>query len=168
MSDHQCPVSTTPMTPGTYLRKRRVTAGFSIDHVAAGLDVLGRQYLQCCGDAAPWHPSILRRLTLRRRLRAAEENRLLFTLREVERLGLLIRLDPNVYEQLVDLHLAGPDSGLPEPHVCRSCACSFLDPCVDEHGTCGWARLDSGMCTACAALLSGLGPNEVADLEAVA
>lgn len=36
------------------------------------------------------------------------------------------------------------------PRLCRICACSWEDPCVDIHGPCGWAAHD--LCTACARL----------------
>lgn len=56
--------------------------------------------------------------------------------------------DPAVLDTLV---LAEAGDLATAPQVCRRCACSELDPCVDEvsHDTCAWAEPD--LCTACAA-----------------
>jgi len=148
MSDHHCPNSTTPITPGAYLRKRRAAAGVTLPQIATCLAALHH------GPSGPGGPpraaSFLQRLSMRRRLAAAEHDRQHFTLCEVELLALLVPLDPRVYEQLVDLDLAGPDSGMPVPRLCRSCGCSFLDSCVDDFGiTCTWARFDPNRCTSC-------------------
>lgn len=128
-----------PMSPGTYLTKRRTMAGLSPK--AAAVALLELQIL-----AEPVSGSRIGKLELR--LAGAEADQDHFTRGEVEILRNVFRLDANVYEQLVDLHLSGPGSALPEPQLCRSCACSFFDPCFGDDGPCAWHTHD--LCTVCA------------------
>ena len=131
---------TQPLSPGAYLTLRREAAGLGLMQAASSL------------AACPWaigRPGMLAVRQARRRLQSAEDNVQHLTLPRAEALASVIPLDPRVYEQLVDLHLAGPGSGLPVPQVCQLCACSWFDPCHDAHGqVCAWASPD--LCTSCA------------------
>ena len=127
-----------PMSPGTYLQKRRKAAGLSIAavaiHVAPNsrdldrtIDALGRL------EADELHPGDAFLVQL---LRTA------------------FAFDSYVYQQLVDLRLTDPGSMLPRPQVCDRCACSWHDPCQHADGeACHWAA--DNLCSACAG-----GPDE--------
>lgn len=128
------------MSPGKYLQLRRAHTGLGLIQAAATMAAL------------PWtvrNPGPTAKNRAHARLLAAEEDREHFTLPEVESLGTVIPLDPQVYVQLVDLHLAGPTACLPRPQVCRECACSWMDPCLSDHAEpCAWA--EANLCTTCA------------------
>lgn len=128
------------MKPGLYLKKRREAAGLSLDQVARSLGAL------------PWaiRPvggSELTRLILR--LHAVEKTRIVMTLPQLQLMRNVFALDAGVYLALVDSHFAGSGSGLPEPHVCRECGCSWLVACQTSHGPCAWSDHNGDLCTAC-------------------
>ncbi|WP_338445928.1 hypothetical protein V5F89_12335 [Pelagerythrobacter marensis] len=127
------------MSPGTYIRKRRTMAGVSVAQASgalAALEILA-------------HRTVRGRIgQLQQRLAAAEADRDHFTLCEAQILRNVFPFDPNVYEQLVDFHLAGPGAALPEPQICRNCACSYFDACMGTDGPCAWHSDD--LCTVCA------------------
>lgn len=130
------------MNPGTYLQKRREAAGLSLDQVARSLSALP------WAIRAPREDEIAR---LVEKLRAVEAGAEHFTALQVALVRNAFTFDPGIYAQLVDLAAAGRGSGLPEPQVCRSCACSWHDPCSTDAGPCAWSARDSGLCTRCAA-----------------
>jgi hypothetical protein len=125
------------MRPGLYLRKRREAAALGVIQAAANMAAL------------PW---ALRQTgrgeTIRcaNRLNAAEAGELPLSRPEAELLRNVFRFDVDVYFELLAIHLAGPESGLVAPQVCRVCACSWCDPCP---AGCAWAEND--LCTACSA-----------------
>ena len=127
-----------PFTPGAYLKRRRSLAGIALAPVARELAALPLRGAPAAAELA----------ILEQRLARAEADAEPLTLCAVELVANSFALDARVYEQLVDLHLAGPASGLPVPQLCRSCACSFFDPCHTTHGPCSWAEPD--LCSACA------------------
>jgi len=56
------------------------------------------------------------------------------------------RFDMAVLERLVAISLGAT---LPVPRLCRVCACSELDPCIEDGGFgCRWAAQD--LCSSCA------------------
>lgn len=135
------------MTPGTYLRKRREARGLTLAEAAGRL-------------AARWNrpvsPAELARLEAR--FAAAEADRAHLDHGAAIELSDAVPLDPRVYVELVDLH-ADARCGLPEPQVCRECACSWHDPCLEPTADglhrlpCAWAdplaAPDEALCTAC-------------------
>lgn len=126
-----------PMSPGTYLRKRREAAGLELEDLALMLDsdpaVSARSRAELLAsierDAAPVTEDLMR---------------------AVLRLGDAFRLDPLVWVRLIDL-AAGDEATL--PRLCQSCACSEFDPCIAErdghHVACHWVA--DGLCSACEA-----------------
>lgn len=146
-----------PMSPGTYLRKRREAAGLGIRQAAANLATLGLSFAR--GRATRADHQTEARVALR--LTMAEDDELPFPTDEAEFLGNAFAFDPQVYSQLVALHYAGPASprralndaialvDLPVPQLCRRCACSWNDACVDDHGPCSWSPHDPDLCTSC-------------------
>ena len=140
------------MTPGTYLRMRREAAG--LDHqtvawrltllpearpsiTASDVDLLGRQLAECEAD---------------------RDN---LTALQAVFVGKVVPLDYSVYEVLLWRHHDPYQRGLlPEPQVCRVCACSWHRPCESVCGPCAWVEGDPTLCTACAAkeALAGRAP----------
>jgi len=128
-----------PLSPGTYLRKRREAA--RLGQLQAGASMA----------AMPW--SVGRRSAQERarcaaRLAAAERDDMPFSRPEADQLRNIFAFDVEIYFQLLELHFAGPGSGLPQPQVCRSCACSWHDACETASGPCAWTE-DPELCSAC-------------------
>ena len=117
------------MTPGTYLRKRRLAAAVSIEEAAA--------LLVADGIAVPadWA-----------RLEAIETDQAEPTFREVYNLRLAFDFDIDVLHQTL----------VQQPHqVCRECGCSWHDPCENLTGqACSWVEDngpgEEGLCSCCA------------------
>ena len=143
------------MTPGDYLQKRRAPAGLS------RLDV-ARALAATFPSVTPEIPTNLSKVE--GRLAEGEDNKAHFGWLHLAVLQSFFRFDAAVYLKLVDRFSAGPGTGLPEPMVCRACACSWMDACEipaaasDQihHGlanapatTCAWSHRDPGLCTAC-------------------
>lgn len=133
------------MSPGTYLEKRRVMAGYSL----AGL---ARELLTLTGFGAARTTSDFHRLQLT--LLAAEDGSLHHSAERIDLIRNFVPLDPAVYFRLIDLDRDMP--GLAVQGVCRVCACTFHDPCsvpVDPAAglgpsTCCW--VEPNLCSACA------------------
>lgn len=153
------------MRPGIYLQKRRIAAGLSRADVAEQLARL------------PW---AVRRATPEEidrreaRLAAVEDGRDLFVREKAELLRAVYPFDVGIYLRLVEID-AAPGCGHPTPQLCRDCACSYQDPCVDECGPCGWAEhpgpAQAGLCTRCLRIQSveaELVPAPLRHLRAVA
>ncbi len=121
------------MSPGSYLRLRREAAGLSIDDVAAALateprwnELDRKAWLELIeADAAPVGDDVQKSL-----------------------FG-VFRFDAAILSHLVVMHAGG---ALSVPHLCRVCACSWLDPCDEAYaGSCSWSATDPDLCTACEA-----------------
>lgn len=159
-----CPaqqIAPDPMSPGTYLRKRREAARLGIRQAAATLAVLGASLGR--GRATRADDRMVSRLSLR--LVQAEDDELPFPTDQVGFLANVFPIDAQVYSRLVALHYAGPRTStssprrilndaaalvdLPVPRTCRRCACSANDACVDDRGACAWSARDPGLCTCC-------------------
>lgn len=127
-------------TPGLYLRLRRETQGMSIDDVAA---IFGTE---------PPVP-LARRAAL---LRAIEMDMspvgddVIRALLHAADLG-SFRFDPRILIRLVDLYSGSPVRA-ELPRLCRKCACSEFDVCL-QYGKSGhWHRcswLTADLCSAC-------------------
>lgn len=134
------------MTPGTYLKKRREAAGLDLRQLAAGLAML------------PWAIRPASRADIDRlvgHLENAEADRDNLTIDQAALARNLFAFDLDVYQQLLWRHYdpvaRGSPWSLPEPRVCRECACSWHDPCHTRHnGPCAFTERDPGLCTACA------------------
>lgn len=117
------------MSPGTYLRLRREAAGVTLEAAAIALahGLKNRNTLLALED-------------IEADLRGASPT-------EIARLGLAFRFDGATFDQLTDIHFFRAD--LPHPRICRVCACSELDPCIDfdRQLACHWVDLD--LCSAC-------------------
>ena len=129
------------MTPGAYLQKRRVLAGYSIrslERELAMIDGFGRASTYRDG------------LRVQLRLLSAESSEIYLDPRELEFLAPIIRLDPAIYRDLVDV--AEGRSPAPAHRLCSNCGCSELLPCREPGSgvpgrACGWANEDT--CTCC-------------------
>lgn len=119
------------MTPGTYLKKRRVAAGLTIIDVAAMVNTtpsIGSI------DKVSWIDRIERDI-------AALSPDVIATLSDV------FRFSRTVLQQLITIRSYGPSAVDPAPQICLMCGCSQNDACFDGHATCAWSTPDS--CTAC-------------------
>lgn len=133
-----------PMSPGTYLEKRRLAARLTIDDLAVRLAALP--------SLSGYDPA-----KLRSNLARAELSEGFFEGQPASMLARVLPFDPEIYAQLVDLHSAGlGDSGtswgLPVPTVCRRCACSWANACSDASGPCSWSDSEADLCTRCETL----------------
>ncbi|MDB5724973.1 MAG: hypothetical protein JWQ16_1727 [Novosphingobium sp.] len=112
------------MTPGTYLQKRRMAAGLTVDELARQL---GRNPVQ----AANWAT----------RIRMFEDDVDVVAQVTLVVLRGIFAFKPEIYLAMVHETRHGA--------VCRMCACSMFDPCQESSGQpCAWAEDD--LCTACA------------------
>lgn len=120
------------MTPGTYLKLRRVAAGLTIMDVAAMVSTNPR-YGEI--DKVAWIDRIERDI-------AALSPDVIATLSDA------FRFSRQVLLKLITLRSYGPDAG-EEPRICHLCGCTDLDACRDEQAqrNCAWSGADS--CTAC-------------------
>ncbi|MFC0683064.1 RodZ family helix-turn-helix domain-containing protein [Novosphingobium clariflavum] len=126
-----------PMSPGTYLRKRREAAGLDMVEVAAALIVIGDRVRTITSADL---------LKLEERLFAAEADEPCLRVEQARLLRQVMVFDLEVYELLLLHHHFDPASGLPEPQICRSCGCTWHDACP---GSCGWVAGDPTLCTGC-------------------
>lgn len=133
-----------PMTPGTYLRKRREAAGLELEDLALMLDsdpaVSARSRAELLAaverDAAPVTEDLMR---------------------AVLRLGDTFRIDPVVWIRLIDL-AEGQDIAWPK--LCLACGCSEFDPCITardgQQVACHWTV--GGLCSSCDATEASMRP----------
>lgn len=119
------------MTPGTYLRLRRLAAGVRIEAAALAL-------ANGAGDKE--EPAQLL-------LELIELDAVCATADQLARLRLAFRFDGKTYDRLADLKFFG--AKLPYPRVCRACGCTEFDACLDHHrhAACHWVAAD--LCSAC-------------------
>lgn len=139
-----------PISPGTYLRRRREAAGKSHGEVALALAAL------------PWavRPPEQRDVDLLiGGIEEAEADRDNLTVPQALLLRNVYAFDVDVYEELLLIHHAGPGSCLAVPQLCRVCACSWMDACVvspahvEPVEVCEWVEFD--LCSACAPVGAG-------------
>ena len=118
------------LTPGAYLKHRRTAAGLSIADVAAAVATEPRiaQHLR-----AEW-------------LEQIEADVMPATFNTIVALGRAYRFDLEVLHVLASIAMG---AALQPPCLCRICACSEYDACVDGFmGGCSWVAVD--LCSACA------------------
>lgn len=144
---------TSPMTPGTYLRKRREAAGWTLKEVVCAL--------VCLPDALrPVGGMQMRRLA--ERLIDAENDEDNLTVAQASLLRRLYPFDLGIYECL---ELCFHGCAVPVSRICSDCGCSWHDACLTDHGPCAWSETHPELCTACerkAALAAELQPEEPA------
>ncbi|MCP3729285.1 XRE family transcriptional regulator [Sphingomonas sp. MG17] len=126
-------------SPGTYLRKRREAQCLSIDDVAA---IFGTVPSVPLATRAAMLESIEADLT-------PIDDSVITALRKATELG-SFRFDPNVLIRLIDMRAGSPLLSN-APRLCRTCACSENDACVEgwPAATCGWRDDEVDLCTAC-------------------
>lgn len=140
------------MPPGQYLERRRLMAGYSLSSLA-------RKLLLLTGLGASRAESDFRRLRLT--LISAEQGSIHHSRDRIELIRAFIPLDVSLYLHLVDCEKSGDPyrvSGL-----CRSCACSFHDPCVLHVGPTAMLGASTcltgeDLCSACEGLAQRLTP----------
>jgi hypothetical protein len=140
MNDLSLPQGIT--TPGLYMQKRREAAGLELDDLATILAGAG-------SGAADFRAQIV-----------ALEAHDLDAFSALTHLTLLDRLDgPIRYDRAVYFALVAAEDNpaRPLPPICRGCACSWQDPCLEQTGEdlgpCGWANAgttEPPLCTRCA------------------
>lgn len=119
------------ITPGAYLKRCRQRAGLSIADVAARVATEPQTPEHQRGE---W-------------LELIEADVTPASFRTVVALRLAYRFDLTV---LAQLEAIAQGADLPMPILCRICACSDGDACMDALGwACFWAETD--LCSACAA-----------------
>lgn len=122
------------MTPGTYLRLRREAAGLSIEDLAIRIDTTPKVPARSRGELI----DLIESDTAAINAEFVDALSVMRTVGEIE-------FDRHVLIQLVAIH-AGAAIAVPE--ICRSCGCSWNDPCG---AGCSWATADHDWCSACAA-----------------
>lgn len=130
------------MSPGTYLRKRRVAGGLTVEAVARSIARIGGARIDGGRDHVPFGAAIL---DLCRRIRALEGDEAdadgALTTGLISAMAQAFAFDIEVYS-LLAVHAAAPHAGLPVPDVCRDCACSWNVPCGNAaYGNCAWAEV---------------------------
>lgn len=128
------------MAPGTYLKKRREAADFSVPQVAAAL----------AGMAERIRPLRARDFKLlEEQLDSAEADADPLTMPQAALLHRVLSFDLGAYELLLLRQSGELSTHLPEPQICRVCACTWNDPCATPSGPCAWTPGDLTLCTAC-------------------
>jgi hypothetical protein len=124
------------MTPGTYLRKRRQSAGLSIDETAMTLAALpvarGRSFNDRC--------ALLKQALIR-----IEGDAAVMTAAHAEVVANAFPFSIRTYRALA--------TGSAIPRICRRCGCGEDDPCMlDGERLCAPSISEPGLCSICAAL----------------
>ncbi len=122
------------MTPGTYLKKRRLASGLSIDDVAERIATAPHV---AHIDRAAWIARIDDDID-------PISADILATLRTA------FPFAPTIAWRLLDLPRFSPEE-FAAPRICIACGCSDCDPCFlpgpEPRLCCGWANED--LCTSC-------------------
>ncbi|ESZ88335.1 MAG: hypothetical protein Q27BB25_04480 [Blastomonas sp. CACIA14H2] len=136
-----------PMTPGTYLRKRRKAAGVSLELAAVA-------FLPCSDPPFPrptWRAAdglgpvaIVRQIVSV--LSKLESDQLHVDGIALMQLTGVVPFEREAYDRLVALHL-GVD--VAPPSICRECGCGVLTACMHAGYPCAWSETDPNLCTAC-------------------
>ncbi|HEX8402263.1 MAG TPA: hypothetical protein VF628_11230 [Allosphingosinicella sp.] len=139
----EVPLRGDSLRPGEYIRLRRRAAGFTTQDVAAAI---GRNIV----DQADVQDQLARLERGEPELATASlEGAPLGFHDLVDRLAQVFALDGLVYHALVGL---ADNPGLPAPHICRGCGCTWHDACQVAGGAgCSWSDADPNICTACEA-----------------
>lgn len=125
------------MTPGRYIELRREAAGLSLEDLALRIET----------DVPVSARSRAELLGLMESDTAVISADVVTALRDLRAMG-AFDFDPYILWQLVAIH-AGAEINPPE--VCATCGCSWMDPCLTEHGrACCWANHQADLCSACA------------------
>ncbi|QQN73146.1 hypothetical protein [Croceicoccus sp. YJ47] len=119
------------MTPGTYVRLRRVKAGWKRSELAI--------IIAATPDDRP---------AIEEELRAIEADHIIENRRRVAQIANQIDLDFDIYLALVGF-AQDPGSELPCPRICTGCGCTWDRPCTAKDGLCGWRDNHHDRCTAC-------------------
>lgn len=122
-----------PVTPGTYLQKRRVAAGLSIIDVAVMVETsphLGGI------DKVAWIDRIEKDI-------AALSPDVIATLAHA------FSFSRTVLLQLITIRSFGEDAVDPAPRICVVCGCSQNDACLDAGSACAWSDDCPDLCTSC-------------------
>lgn len=128
------------MSPGTYLQKRRVAAGFTVEQLAVALGVMPGKVREIrAGDFE----------RLKERLVAAEEDRTIHTSLQAALLRRVFHFDLGVYELLLLRHCCETPTDFPEPQICPGCAASWLDTCTCPAAPAAAPAANPTICTVC-------------------
>lgn len=136
-----------PMTPGTYLRKRREAAGVSLELAAVAFLPFSDPPFQIpLGPRSEGHSMVATVLKIAAWLAELESDQ-----RQVDGIALtqmlgVVPFEREAYDRLVALHL-GVD--VAPPSICRECGCGVLTFCIDQGRCCAWSETDPNLCTAC-------------------
>lgn len=159
------PPAAAPMSPGTYLRKRREAAGISLDLAALAfvpfpLPTMGRQErpeIRLATDNVISNLGLIEIVrTISGTLATLEADERQVGREVTECLAIVLPIDVEIYDRLVALS-HGLDVALPQ--MCHECGCSLNAPCNSrvESGIpgcfaehyCAWSGTDPNLCTAC-------------------
>lgn len=122
------------ISPGTYLRKRRIAAGLTIQQAAPAIN-----------EKSIYSP-ILRGI-MESAWDQAEKDIALFGSVGSIRIARALPFDSEIYDRLVAIRFG---HNLPIPQICRSCGCSWNDPCIcADDGPCSWSVHDPELCSVC-------------------
>lgn len=146
-----------PMTPGTYLRKRREAAGVSLELAAVAFLPFSDPPFQIpLGPRSAGQGMVGTVLKIAAWLGELESDQ-----RQVDGIALMqmsgvVPFEREAYDRLVALYL-GVD--VAPPSICHQCGCGVLTACVErvESGipgcfaeyACAWSATDPNLCTAC-------------------
>lgn len=141
------------MTPGAYLRLRRVAAGLTVDQVALLLGRVEGSPVATRNAVAAYRNELLL-LEQGSGAMTPERAQLLGRLQGmvVGRLHDVFAFDHQVYLDLVAI-AADPEGELPRPRVCRACGCTWNHPCDhSSYGACAWVETaddEAPICSHC-------------------
>jgi transcriptional regulator with XRE-family HTH domain len=121
------------MSPGTYLKQRRLAAALTLDDLALRTET---EPPVAAMRRAEW-------------LGLIERDELPVTEDVIDALADVpdLAFDEHALIRLLAIH-GGAELAL--PRLCRVCACSWDDPCVSGDGeACAWVPDDASLCTSC-------------------
>jgi hypothetical protein len=136
-----------PMTPGTYLRKRREAAGVSLELAAvAFVPFSSTPFQPLLSPPSEGQSMVATVLKIAARLAELENDQ-----RHVDGIALMqlsgvVPFEREAYDRLVALHF-GVD--VAPPSICHQCGCGVFTACIDQGHPCAWSETDPNLCTAC-------------------
>jgi hypothetical protein len=137
-------------SPGQYIAKRRIAAGLSLDDVALRFETTPPVSAR---SRAEW-------------LARIEADIDPISIGTAFALHGCFRFDPHVLDALIAIQAGVRD--VARPHLCRVCACSWHDACVDHafRDACAWFDAAQTLCTNCVGKAAAVGA--AAGLQAIA
>lgn len=138
-----------PMSPGTYLRKRREAAGVSLELAAVAFlpwfqgTYLAERFNEVGHDGRRLVSLVLQ---VSAWLSELEDDKRFVDGIALSQVAGVMPFEREAYDRLVAIRY-GVD--LPPPAICRECGCGVITACFSEGHACAWSETDPHLCTAC-------------------